>query len=235
MSQAPNKAGKLSSRSLVSQISFMVLGGITITAMVVSFIYVTVASTGLQGEINRRHQILSKKMAIIIETAWRQDNDPYMIQAIDSLLSDGDITLVRIIDKDGDIIFSSNAHKTGVHHDALATEINLTVPISNLGQLELSASNESQNLFVRGMIWKGLIATILVTAIVFAIVRRRLLNVTQELATTVSAAESMREGQFELGLGLSGHSEIDSLRTSLNETGHRLRQLTNDLQHQVPR
>ena len=223
------------SRSLVSQISFMVLAGVVITAMVVTGIYTGVASNRLETEIERRHRVLSQELAIIIETAWRQDNYPSMVQVLDSLLSDGDITLARIIDNDGYVVVSSDAQRTGIQVSQASQKSDLTVPISDLGLLELHISNKSQNTFLIGMLWQGILATYIVTGVVIAAVRRRLIEITQDLDETVKAAETMREGLFELGLNQSKHAEIDSLRTSLNETGLRLRQLTTDLQRQVER
>ena len=133
-----------SKRSLVPRISMLVLGCLAITVMLATIIYVVFASNGLQAEIDRRHRLLSDNLSIVIETAWREDNYPFMVQIIDSLSSDRDIYLAQIIDKNGIVLIASDTAKTGLPSQATLSS-DITVPISSLGTLEIYTHHYSQD------------------------------------------------------------------------------------------
>ena len=196
--------------------------------------YVGVAGDRLQSEIDRRHRVLSDQLAIVIETAWRQNNYPLMVQVVDSMVSDGDVELVRIVDNQNTVVVTSDITQTG-QSVTLGSDVNLQVPIANLGRLELFIGHESQSVFVWGLLWRGFFATAIAMLLVGWIVRRRLRRLTYDLHESVVAAERMREGEFNLGLKPSVYTEMNRLRLSLNETGFRLQSLTDNLQHPATR
>ena len=141
------------SRSLVSQIGLLVVAGLALTGIFTSGIYIMVADTRLHDEIDRRHRVLSDQLAVVIESAWRQNNYPLMVQVVDSLLSDGDVHRARIIDNTGTAIVSSDLHETGLLFDSKDSG-DLTVNIADIGQLHLFIENTSQSTFIWGLLWR---------------------------------------------------------------------------------
>ena len=234
MTSANRGGGRISSRSLVTQISWLVLGGLVFTVVVATGIYALVAADRLQVEVDRRHQLLSDNLAVVIETAWRQDNYPLIVQVVDSLLSDGDVHLARVVESSGRVLVSSDVNQTGtLLTDLEATQPDMRVAIADFGYLEVFVGHDRLSSFLQGFLLRGGAAALLATLVVCVVVRQRLKNATRDLEQTVAAAEMMRAGEFDLGLESSRHREIESLRQSLNETARRLEALTGDLRHQV--
>ena len=52
------------------------LVGLALTVAVDSAIYISLASSRVSDEINQRHQLLSKHLSLVIETAWLHGNYP---------------------------------------------------------------------------------------------------------------------------------------------------------------
>lgn len=211
---------------------FYVMLGIVLTALLDTVIYCTISVRTLNAEIDRRHTLLTQSIANVIETAWRTDNFPMMVQLVDSMRAQGDVEQVVVTDVNNIVVVASDPALTG-HLFKETNQYEHDIDVSSLGKLHLQLAAGQTEAFLAALLWRGLLATAFALALLSVILHRPQRNLLKAFEGAVDAAEKLSSGNFEVNLTPHSIVEFNSLHASLNNAASQIKQLTSNLREEV--